>query len=177
MYYTVYKTTNLINGKIYIGKHITMNPNDKYLGSGKQIKAAIVKYGKENFKKEVLFIFDNKHDMTNKEKDLVTEEFCKRLDTYNMHEGGEGGFAHIRESPHYKEWCSKGAKNSTGRNHPNWGKGRWKAGDPRTKQMSQKGNEHRINHGLSPEHKAKISAAAKRREEERRRTGYYQKKH
>lgn len=36
-YYTIYKTTNLINGKIYIGKHQTKDPYDSYLGSGKRL--------------------------------------------------------------------------------------------------------------------------------------------
>lgn len=45
--YTVYKTTNIINGKYYIGVHKTTNPNDSYLGSGKAIKEAIKKYGKK----------------------------------------------------------------------------------------------------------------------------------
>jgi group I intron endonuclease len=48
----IYKTTNLINGKIYIGKD--MHNNQNYLGSGKILKQAIQKYGKENFKKEIV---------------------------------------------------------------------------------------------------------------------------
>ncbi len=40
MYYTVYKTTNRIDGKIYIGSHKTKNPNDGHLGSGKHLKYA-----------------------------------------------------------------------------------------------------------------------------------------
>jgi hypothetical protein len=48
----IYKTTNLINGKIYIGKD--SKNNSKYLGSGLLLKRAILKYGKENFKKEIL---------------------------------------------------------------------------------------------------------------------------
>lgn len=41
MKYTVYKITNKINDKIYVGVHSTDNPNDSYMGSGKIIKDAI----------------------------------------------------------------------------------------------------------------------------------------
>jgi hypothetical protein len=91
VYFTVYKTTCLINNKIYIGVHKTKKPYDSYLGSGKLILYAIKKYGKENFTKEILFIFDNKLDMFKKEIELVTEDFCLREDTYNMFPGGSGG--------------------------------------------------------------------------------------
>jgi len=95
MYYTIYKTTNTLNGKFYIGKHQTTNPNDSYYGSGKKLELAIKKYGKENFIKEILFMFDNEYEMNLKEKELITEEFVNRKDTYNVGIGGEGG-------PHFK---------------------------------------------------------------------------
>lgn len=95
MYYTIYKVTNKINGKFYIGKHQTKTPNDNYYGSGKAIVNAIKLYGKENFVKEVLFIFDNEIEMNAKEEELITEEFVLRSDTYNLGIGGEGG-------PHFK---------------------------------------------------------------------------
>ena len=41
--FIVYKTTNLINSKIYIGVHKVVTPDDTYLGSGKLIKKAIKK--------------------------------------------------------------------------------------------------------------------------------------
>lgn len=48
----IYKTTNRINGKIYIGQSIINDP--KYLGSGVAFTRSIKKYGKENFSKEIL---------------------------------------------------------------------------------------------------------------------------
>lgn len=97
-YYTVYKTTNLINQKIYIGVHKTTNLNDGYYGSGTTLKNSIIKYGINNFNKEILFNFDNSEEMFAKEKELVTKEFIKETSNYNMKEGGTGGFDYINEN-------------------------------------------------------------------------------
>lgn len=88
-HYLVYKTTCLLNGKIYIGQHQTYDPNDDYLGSGRELRQDISNLGRENFKREILFDFDNFEDMDNKEKELVTEEFIAREDTYNVRLGGQ----------------------------------------------------------------------------------------
>lgn len=93
IYYTVYKTTNLINKKEYIGVHATNDLNDSYLGSGTLLGRAIKKYGKHNFIRETLFIFDDPQSMYSKEEELVTEEYVSRKDTYNKTLGGRGGFS------------------------------------------------------------------------------------
>ena len=40
-HYLIYKITNLVNDKFYIGKHITDNIEDNYFGSGINVKRAI----------------------------------------------------------------------------------------------------------------------------------------
>lgn len=50
----IYETTNLINNKKYIGKHICNNFDENYYGSGVTLKRALNKYGKENFKIKIL---------------------------------------------------------------------------------------------------------------------------
>lgn len=95
MKYTVYKITNLINNKIYVGVHKTSNLEDGYMGSGLNIKRAIKKYGVDNFKKEYLAIFDNETDMFDMESKIVNSEFIENCQTYNIVEGGNGGFKYI----------------------------------------------------------------------------------
>lgn len=98
IFYTVYKITNLINGKIYIGLHQTMDLDDGYLGSGLNIRRAIEKYGSENFKKEYIAIFDENEKMYDLEKQLVNEEFIKRTDVYNINIGGDGGWFYVNKN-------------------------------------------------------------------------------
>lgn len=89
--YLVYKITNLLNNHIYIGIHSTYNINDNYMGSSRYLTKDIKKFGKENFKKEILHIFEKIEDALNKEAELVTKEFCYRNDTYNRLQGGISG--------------------------------------------------------------------------------------
>jgi group I intron endonuclease len=86
--YVVYKITNIINQNIYIGIHKTNDICDNYYGSGKLIRAAIKKHGKDNFVKEILHICDTLDSALLLEKEIVNEDFTKRRDTYNIAVGG-----------------------------------------------------------------------------------------
>jgi hypothetical protein len=92
MFFYVYKITNLINSKIYIGVHKTSNLDDGYMGSGKSLKQAIKKYGLQNFKKEIINFCSSETEMFEQEKQLVNENFVKLSTTYNNKIGGSGGF-------------------------------------------------------------------------------------
>ncbi len=93
--FVVYKTKNLINNRYYIGVHRTKDINDKYLGSGVLLKVAIKKYGKENFVKEILFVFDSYEEAFNKEHEIVTLELIEKGECYNLHCGGDGNWDSI----------------------------------------------------------------------------------
>jgi hypothetical protein len=96
MYYYVYKITNLINGKIYVGKHKSeIHPLDNgYYGSGELIQRAVKKYGKENFSKVVLHYCSSLEEAAIIESKIVTKNFVSNPETYNAHEGGFGGWCH-----------------------------------------------------------------------------------
>lgn len=91
-YHFLYKTTNLLNNKYYIGVHSTYNLDDGYLGSGYMLKRSIKKYGKENFKIEVLEFFENRNELVEAEKHMVTESLISEMMCMNLKPGGRGGF-------------------------------------------------------------------------------------
>lgn len=141
----VYKITNKINGKYYIGKRQHPNPvEDSYMGSGKQIVAAIKKYGTENFSKDILKIFETDEEAALFEASLVTKDMIASPMTYNMHEGGYGGFAHLNDgSSKHRSRAAKGGKVSIQQlqQHPNSQKGKFSKNNSRTKDLSKKANQ------------------------------------
>lgn len=93
MYY-IYRITNLINGKTYIGQHKYKKLNDSYMGSGVYLAKAKKKYGIENFKKEILvFNILKKEHIDLLEKTFIASEREKvgARNCYNIAKGGKGG--------------------------------------------------------------------------------------
>lgn len=121
-YHLIYMIVNKINNKIYIGKHSTKNPYDSYMGSGKTLKAAIKKYGLENFEKTILYCFDSEDKAYLKESEIVTADFIKREDTYNLVLGGIGY--------------------NYGKMHPNYGKPSYNKGIPMSNEQKKKLSEN-----------------------------------
>jgi len=113
----IYKTTNLVNNKIYIGQSKKNNPN--YYGSGILIKKAIKKYGKDNFKKEILCFCESPNDLNEQEKFWIKKFNSTDLKFgYNIEKGGADGIhTNKREKSKYiftqkhKDNISKGSRN------------------------------------------------------------------
>lgn len=91
-YYFIYKTTNILNGKYYIGMHSTNNLSDGYLGSGKRLRYSINKYGIENHKREIIEFCESIEELKNKEKEIVNLNEIAKKECINIQPGGGGGF-------------------------------------------------------------------------------------
>ena len=87
-HFVIYQITNLVNGMIYIGQHSTNDLDDGYMGSGVYLKEDQLKYGLDKFKKDILFECQSREELSNKEAELVDDEFVNRMDTYNLVRGG-----------------------------------------------------------------------------------------
>ena len=138
MFY-IYRITNLINGKTYIGQHKYKDLNDDYMGSGVHLKRAQKKYGIENFKKDILVFGIVKKSFI----DLLEKEYIKFYRSigkaeYNIADGGQGGS--LNKGKHFSEGHKRKLSEARmGERNPQYGK------------------------PLSEEHKRKISEACKGR--------------
>lgn len=86
----IYMTTNMIDGKRYIGQHKGYE-YDEYLGSGVRIVNAVKKYGKENFKREIICYCDTQEELDEQEIYWIKYyDAANSEDFYNIAEGGNG---------------------------------------------------------------------------------------
>lgn len=91
-YHFIYKTTNLLSGRYYIGMHSTDNLEDGYLGSGRRLKYSINKYGKDNFKREILEFCENREELKQREFKIIDLNELSKKECINLVVGGQGGF-------------------------------------------------------------------------------------
>ena len=94
-FHFIYRTTNLLNGRYYVGLHSTDNVNDDYIGSGTRFLNEVNKYGRENFKREIIEFLPSRKDLKARERSLVNEDMLKDPLCLNLKLGGEGGWDHL----------------------------------------------------------------------------------
>ena len=88
----IYKIVNLLNDEFYVGMHSTNDLNDGYMGSGYRIRRGLKKYGKENFKMEILGFYPNREILKEKEREIINQELLSNDKCLNIAYGGGGGF-------------------------------------------------------------------------------------
>lgn len=101
MFGYIYKTTCLVNNKIYVGKHVSSSLDESYKGSGKILLRAFRKYGKENFDCVLLEAVDTEEELNAREKYWIAKLSARDHSIgYNINEGGEGnpGYKHTDET-------------------------------------------------------------------------------
>lgn len=122
----IYKTTNKINGKQYIG--LCTRSDSRYLGSGTLLKAAIKKYGRENFEREILEECDDFDLLCEKEREWIKKYDAVNSDNfYNLSYGGSGDPELMKE--YWSSMTPEQRKKSR-----NW--------KPHFKFIDQKGDKH-----------------------------------
>jgi group I intron endonuclease len=164
-YGLIYKTTNLINGKIYIGQTVKIDKylSGKYYGSGIYLNRAIKQIGVMNFKTEIVCYAQNKQELDELEIKYITEYQSYNPLGYNISKGGDGGntikFMSEQNKANRNEKLSiakKGNKNMLGKKHTN---------ETRKKiAVSNIGNKNMLGRTLSIETKSKISKSLSGRE-------------
>ena len=119
MYGYIYITTNLINGKKYIGKSTFRDGWKSYLGSGVVLKKAIEKYERDNFCKDIVYLAQNEEELNVAEREFIEcHGALKNNDYYNIALGGEGGNVTAGMTPEQYERYRERVR---GKNNPMYG--------------------------------------------------------
>lgn len=170
----IYKITNLVNGKVYIGQTrqklaVRFRQHGYSKSNTRGLKGAINKYGKHNFKAEVLFETDCQNLLNQKEAEYI-KEFNSLVPTgYNLTSGGEGGYTRSEETrkllskanegkgrPHTEETKALCAVSKIGARNPMYGK-------KQSEETKAKRSAALMGRLRSQETKDKISAGHRRR--------------
>ena len=175
----IYKITNTVNGKAYIGqtihnaektrKHDHLNGTSK---GNKDIKADVETYGQDAFTFEILYdgIIPEFLDML--EKEAIAKFNCVDPNGYNQTHGGGAGGKRSEKTKHKLSEANKGENHpmygrtpseetkrklseaNIGENNPNFGK-------PRSEETKRKLSEANIGKTHTEETKRKLSEANK----------------
>jgi hypothetical protein len=108
-YHFIYKTTNLLNNRYYIGLHSTNNLKDGYLGSGTYLRRSLNKHGRENHQLEILEFCKTREELKSREIEIVNLNEIAKKECMNLRTGGVGGF--INKEHQYK--CQSAGGNAT----------------------------------------------------------------
>ena len=114
MFGYIYETTNLINGKKYIGQKKAENfLGNKYLGSGILILRAINKYGKENFQVKFIEECNSKEELNKRE--IYWINYYNAVENNNYYNKSIGGTCVMTNRKHSEETKRKISNSEKGK--------------------------------------------------------------
>lgn len=170
-YNYVYKISNLVNGKIYIGKHSTDNLDDNYMGSGHRLHLAYAKYGLENFKKEVIDYYTSEVELNQGEIYWIAKFNSTNPEIgYNLTYGGDGVIPteevkrKISEALKGRQLSEEHKQNLKGKPSPKKGSHLTEEHKQKISEVNRGENNGMYNKRHSEESKQKISEAKKGKE-------------
>lgn len=141
----VYRITNKINGKTYVGCRYLKNDRSwrDYLGSGVLVKQAVEKYGEDAFVKSLICYAFDKESLIQSELNHIKSEKNIGKAEYNLFSGfGAGGdtFANLASEDRIEisRRMSIGVRRSFEDGRSTWNKGLSKDSDERLKRKSDK---------------------------------------
>jgi hypothetical protein len=111
-FHFIYKTTNTLTGRYYIGMHSTNDLDDGYLGSGKRLRHSIRKYGEEVHVREILEFCENREELKSREEEIVNLNEIAKEECMNLKVGGYGG---LSTEEHRKKFHKMGGKSRSKR--------------------------------------------------------------
>lgn len=154
----IYITTNHINNRKYIGQYSGNRKN--YLGSGKLLKQAIKKYGKENFSKEIIEYCNSRQELN--EAEIKWIKFYNAVDDENFYNIASGGMTYImskEKHPLFGKQRSEEVKEKISKNNARKGKPGTMLNKHHTSETIEKLKLIRkleINNGKTPKNKKKV---------------------
>jgi len=161
-FHFIYKTTNVLNGKYYLGMHSTSNLDDGYMGSGKRLRYSINKYGEDNHKVEILEFVDTREELKTREAEIVNLNEIAKVECMNLIVGGEGGFTQEQQVLNAKK---SNEKQRILREDPEWVEKKSKAMTKTLKEQWDKGDRTQLPPAFKGEHseetKKKMSESSK----------------
>lgn len=177
-----YKITNLNNGRYYHGIRSSNRLTEPYMGSGKAIKKAIKKYGKDNFKKEIIAHYPTRTEVLTHEKMIVTQEMINDPLCYNLKTGGDNACVFSDETieklkgrtgelnpffgkthtPEVKQAVSNAQKGKTWSDERKQSFAAFQTGKKHTEKSIQKMRDNKLGHEVSMETREKIRLANSR---------------
>ena len=123
MYGFIYITTNLVNGKKYLGQRKYSKGWESHLGSGVAFKKALKKYGKENFKREIIIEAETAEELNQFEKELSIKYDVVNADNwYNLCYGGGAITGYVFSEESKRKMSEKAKGRYSGEKNPMYGR-------------------------------------------------------